>query len=86
VVLSKTSFPVAQQTPRVGLEPTCANRQSAENKELTEKANPVLSTGLDKIVQEYPDLEQIITTWPELPEETKTAIKKLIETHSRESE
>jgi hypothetical protein len=36
--------------------------------------------------QEDPDLDMVVKAWPELPEETKTAVKKLIETHSRESE
>jgi hypothetical protein len=71
-------------TPRVGLEPTGSNQQSAENKELTEKANPVLSTGLDKIVQKCPELEHIITAWPQLPEHVKNTIKELIETHEAE--
>jgi hypothetical protein len=74
-----------------GFEPLEANQESAENKELTEKANPVLSTGLDKIVQacselaesEYPELEQIITAWPGLPEHIKEAVKTLIQTQNK---
>jgi hypothetical protein len=46
---------------------------------------------LDKIVQacselaesEYPELEQIITAWPELPEHIKEAVKALIQTQKK---
>jgi hypothetical protein len=65
-------------TPRVGLEPTTSNLQSTDNKEVTEKANPVFATGLAKIVQKYPELEQIITAWPGLSQQVKNTIKKLI--------
>jgi len=39
---------------------------------------------LDKVLQKYPDLEQIITAWPNLPEHTKAAIKALTQNHKRE--
>jgi hypothetical protein len=78
------NIPGYQKTPRVGLEPTSPNQQSPENKELTENANPVLATSLDKIVQKYPELRELVKAWPELPEQTKTAIKALIETHNAE--
>ena len=69
------------------LEPTCSKQQDAENKELTEHANSVFATGLDKIVQacselaesDYPELEHIITAWPELPETVKRSILKLVQ-------
>jgi hypothetical protein len=68
-----------------GFEPLEANLQSAENKELTEKANPVFATGLAKTLQKYPELEQIITAWPELPEQVKNTIKELIQTYKAEN-
>jgi hypothetical protein len=45
-----------------------------------------LSTSLDNLVQIYPDLVELVKAWPELPEETKAAIKALAETHSLKSE
>jgi hypothetical protein len=39
---------------------------------------------LDNLVQKYPDLARLIEAWPELPEETKTAIKALVQTHKAE--
>jgi len=62
-------------------EPLNGNRQPTQNKRLTENTKPVLSTSLDKIVQKYPEIERIITAWPELPEQTKVAVKTLVDTH-----
>ena len=53
-----------------------------------------MSTGLDKIVQacselaesEFPELEQIITAWPELPEQVKNTIKELVQTQIKTGE
>ena len=42
-----------------------------------------MSTGLDKIVQKYPELEQFITAYPKLPEQVKAAIKALIQTQNK---
>jgi F0F1-type ATP synthase beta subunit len=67
-----------------GFEPLETNQQSLENKELTENTNPVFATSLAKTLQKYPELEQIITAWPELPEAVKTTIKALIQTHKVE--
>jgi hypothetical protein len=41
---------------------------------------------LDKTLQNYPELREIVKVWPGLPEDTKTAIKSLIETHKGEKE
>ena len=73
------------KTPRVGLEPTSGNCQPIDNKELTEKSNPVLATGLDKTLQKYPYLAQLVKVWQELPEDTKKTIKTLIKNHQTEN-
>jgi hypothetical protein len=67
-----------------GFEPLETNQQSSENKELTENTNPVFATGLAKTLQKYPELEHIITAWPELPEAVKTTIIELIKKHKVE--
>jgi hypothetical protein len=36
---------------------------------------------LDKTLQKYPDLARLIEAWPELPEDTRTAIMALVQTH-----
>ena len=63
----------------IGFEPTSENCQPVDNKRLTASRVSVLATSLDKTLQKYPELEQIITAWPELPEHIKAAIKALIE-------
>jgi len=40
---------------------------------------------LDKILQKYPDLAQLVKAWPELPEQVKNTIKALIQTHFKET-
>jgi hypothetical protein len=67
----------------VGLEPTSNIQQPIDNKQLTKNENSVLSTSLDKFVQEYPDLAELVKVWPELPEHIKRAIQILIQTHKR---
>jgi hypothetical protein len=39
---------------------------------------------LDKTLQKHPELEQIITAWPKLPEHVKKTIKALAQTHKPE--
>lgn len=70
--------------PPRGVEPLEANLQPVENKELTENTNPVFATGLAKTLQECPELEQIITAWPGLPEHVRNSIKELIQNHEAE--
>jgi hypothetical protein len=80
--LNGKRFTISQIAPR-GFEPLNNNSKVPVNKTLTKNSNPVLSTSLDKIVQKYPDLSQLVKAWPELPEDTKTAIKALIESSGR---
>jgi hypothetical protein len=61
-----------------GFEPVSRNCKPIVNKELTTNQNSVLSTGLDKILQKYPDLAQLVETWLNLPEHTKQAIMALV--------
>ena len=69
-----------QIAPR-GFEPLNNNSKAPANKQLTKNSNPVLSTSLDKTLQKYPEIERIITAWPELPEHIKAAIKALIQAY-----
>ena len=69
------------QIPPRGVEPLEANRQPLDNKALTENQNPVLSTSLDKILRNYPELRDLVKLWPELPGHIKAAIKALVQTH-----
>jgi hypothetical protein len=57
-----------------GLKGHCSKSISLTDKELTKDETSHLSTGLDKIVQKYPDLKLIIESWPRLPENIKIAI------------
>jgi len=82
----KTTFLAVKKLPPRGVEPLGSNSQSTTNKALTENENPVLDTGLDSLVQEFPDLVEVVKAWPDLPERTRTAIKALIETHKAEKE
>ena len=75
-----------KMAPR-GFEPLEANQKSPDNKELTKNSNPVFVTGLDKTLQKYSDLVELVKAWLELAEDTKKAIKALFRyTKSRRSE
>jgi hypothetical protein len=64
-----------------GFEPLNENQQAADNKALTETENPVFATSLAILLQKYPDLQEIISAWPKLPEHIKAEIKTLSQTH-----
>ena len=61
-----------------GFEPLSTNRQGIENIELTKNQKSVLDTSLDKLVQKYPEIEQIISIWPELSEQDREAIIDIV--------
>jgi len=63
----------------IGFEPTSENCKPTVNKELTENTYPVLDTSLDILLQKWPELKQIISAWPVLPEHIKTVIKAIVE-------
>jgi hypothetical protein len=35
---------------------------------------------LDNLLQEYPDLVELVKVWPNLPEQAKAAVKALVDT------
>jgi len=70
--------------PPRGVEPLKGNHQAANNKTLTENQNPVLSTGLDNLLQKYPDLRQIVKVWPELSKQDKKTIMAPVKKHITE--
>jgi hypothetical protein len=74
-----------KKLPPRGVEPLGGNSKTPVNKQLTENSNPVLATSLDKTLQKYPDLAEIVMVWPELSEDTKKAIKALIQKHKTET-
>jgi len=80
-----TAFLAGKRIPPRGVEPLESKSQSQTNKALTENENSVFATGLDNFVQKYPDLNEVVEAWPDLPEDTRTAIKALIETHRKET-
>ena len=66
------------QPPRVGLEPTCNITEVTVDKALMASEEPVLSTSLDILLQKHPELKQIVSVWPELPDHIKQTIKTLV--------
>ena len=68
----------------MGVEPLSGNSKAPVNKQLTKNTNPVLATSLDKTLQKYPELAELVKAWPKLSDQTKTAIKALVQTHEAE--
>jgi len=54
------------------------NKALNENSQNQKVHNPV------HLLTIYPDLEQILITWPKLPEHIKAAIKALVQTHIKD--
>jgi hypothetical protein len=77
-MLNCSIFCLWQQLPPRGVEPLNENQQAADNKALTETENPVFATSLAILLQKYPDLQEVISAWPTLPEHIKAEINKLI--------
>jgi hypothetical protein len=69
---------VARQIAPRGFEPLSGNQQPPNNKRLTENHNPVLATGLDKIMRHYPELRELVKVWPILPEHIRATIRALV--------
>ena len=66
-----------------GLKDRCLKNVTPTNKGLTQNSNPVFDTSLAILLQKYPDLQEIISAWPNLPEHIKAAVKALIQTEKR---
>jgi len=69
-----------------GLKGRCCDSVSDANKELTGEDTSDLSTCLDTLLQQNPDLARLIEVWPDLPNNIKQALKALLQTHSMETE
>ena len=69
--------------PPRGLEPTRDILHSIDNKELNENgltySARYSAISLQEIIKNHPELDRIITAWPDLPEHIKTTIKALID-------
>ena len=66
------------------LSPLHKNHKHLKQQELSESAIPDFAISLARILQKYPEIKQIITAWPKLPEHIKAAIRALIQTHELE--
>ena len=58
--------------------------QSTVKTTLSENNTSVLASCLAQIVQNHPDLSQVIVAWLDLSQETKSEIIAIIEKHSTE--
>jgi hypothetical protein len=74
-----------KKLPQREVETLKGNSQTLDNKALTESQNPVLSTGLDKVLQKHPEFANVIQAWPYLPEHVKAAINALIASSPKEA-
>ncbi|MFC1782735.1 hypothetical protein ACFL02_04010 [Planctomycetota bacterium] len=54
-----------------------------ENNTLTETDHNNSAQNLDILLQEYPDLERILTAWPDLPEPVKAGIVAMVQAASK---
>jgi hypothetical protein len=61
------------------LNPAQQKRKSLENKALTQTEDSVLSSCLVCIIGEYPGPVNIINAWPELPDEARGTIVRIVE-------
>ena len=68
-----TNFLIA---PR-GFEPLSSNQKATVNKKLTRNSKSHLSTSLDNILQNYPDLGELVERWPNRPEHIKATIEAI---------
>jgi F0F1-type ATP synthase beta subunit len=68
--------------PPRGVEPLNENQQAADNKALTETENPVFDTSLAILLQKYPELQEIISAWPKLPDDVKAEVKALVQSYA----
>jgi hypothetical protein len=59
------------------MSPLTQDSQALNDKQLTDSPKSDLASCLALLAQKYPDLALVVKAWPNLPDETKTAILAL---------
>ncbi len=72
--------PGGLEPPTFGFEVRGQDKLTAEKTRTCEKPKNSSASYSAILLQKHPDLEQIITAWPELPEPIKNAILSMVRT------
>jgi len=63
-------------------KPETKTAKGKTNKGLTESQESVFAASLANVMQKYPEIEQVITAWPTLPDEVKEKVIALVKKYS----